>query len=113
MCGGVLDPCPPLHLYNSRYREDPSSQFPNCWDRNDTVSATSECRDPDTGDITENCVEIGYTSTAYIMDCKNEDDMNGGTFVGTPPGDPNANSQVKTRFRFRLSNGRNIYSVQW
>ena len=100
---------------NSRYRKIPSSQFPNCWDRNDTVSATSECRDPDTGNITENCVEIGYTSTAYIMDCKDENDMNCGTFVELhAPGDPKVLNEVKLKQGFvsgyRMTGISTVYS---
>lgn len=102
---------------NSRYRKIPSSQFPNCWDRNDTVSATSECRNPSTGDITENCVEIGYTSTAFIMDCKNENDSNCGTFVELhAPGDPKILNEVKLKQGFvsgyRMTGISTVHSQQ-
>ena len=57
-----------------------SELTPTCWDRNSTVNTGGSCRHPETGEETESCLEIGYSSTGYIMRCTVAD-PNCGTFI--------------------------------
>jgi hypothetical protein len=46
-----------------------NTDTPVCWDRNDTVIAHGACRDPQTGVRGDRCLEIGFSQTAFIVEC--------------------------------------------
>ena len=46
-----------------------SSNRPGCLDNNQTVNALKGCQDPVTGEDMPTCVQVGYSSTAFIPQC--------------------------------------------
>ena len=59
---------------------------PPCWDHNTTVNATNGCVDAN-GFGYPTCLAIGYTSTAFIVQCggNSKDDEHCGTFIELHP----------------------------
>lgn len=59
----------------------PFAIMPNCWNYNDTMDAASTCRTPRGGAVIKFCMELGFTTTAFIMECANK--WNGNSHCGT------------------------------
>eukprot|EP00941_MAST-03F_sp_MAST-3F-sp1_P004129 g4129.t1 len=66
-CDG--DGVPTYDCVGKNYRRVRNSLTPRCWDRNDTVVAHGKCRDPVSGLPQDRCMEIGYSQTAFIVEC--------------------------------------------
>lgn len=64
-CQGASDPV--FDCVAKNYARRRSVQSPQCWDRNDTVVGYSDCRDPETGTPQLRCLEVAFTSTAYVV----------------------------------------------
>jgi hypothetical protein len=66
---------------------------PVCWDHNATISGAQSCVDVD-GHIQYNCVNVGFSSTAFIVQC--QDGQPCGTFIEVHrSGDNKILSQVR------------------
>eukprot|EP00939_MAST-03C_sp_MAST-3C-sp1_P004524 g4524.t1 len=79
------------------YRKIATTEVPDCWDRNDTVNAMNPCRSVDSDGVSvETCLEVGYSSTAYVMTCREQESNNCGTFLEIhQPGNPYVISETK------------------
>jgi len=87
--------CVGLRARRQRFRT-----FPVCWDRNESVSALDSCLAPLDGRTVPNCVALGYSQTALIVECNNQfrNDPHCGTFLEIhKPGDEEVLAATKLR----------------
>jgi hypothetical protein len=97
---------PDVGCVERRMRRVDATLTPECWNYNDTVVAGIRCRAPFDGSILEACVELGFTQTAWIVECggKYATDPHCGTFLEIHlPGDPTI--LAETRLRGQLTSG--------
>ena len=80
-CTDVYTPDP--HCIVERVRRTDYPVNPVCWNFNDTIIAGRTCRAPRDGTVINYCLELGFTQTAYIVECggRFKNDPHCGTFL--------------------------------
>jgi hypothetical protein len=80
-CTDVYTPDP--HCLVERVRRTDYPVLPRCWNHNDTVLAGVPCRAPKDGSPIGMCLELGFTQSAYIVECggRYKNDPHCGTFL--------------------------------
>ncbi len=78
-CIGLYNPSPSCIAAN--VAKQPYSIMPVCWNYNTSMDGMGSCRAPRDGTPLTFCIEVAYTSTAFIMECANQ--WNGDPHCGT------------------------------
>lgn len=80
-CLGEGDPFP--SCIAERVARKESDMYPRCWNFNTSIVADGTCRAPSDGTVMPLCMEVGYTQTAYVVECDNEyrDNAHCGTYL--------------------------------
>jgi hypothetical protein len=80
-CTAEFEPDP--HCLASRIRRESYPFLPRCWNFNETVVAGMPCRAPRNGAPLGACLELGFSQTAYIVECggRYKNDAHCGTFL--------------------------------
>lgn len=77
-CKGINKPY--TFCLGKNYALKRSTQLPPCTDHNGTINSLSPCFFPN-GTESKHCVQVGYTSTAFIPQCIDNNDPHCGTFL--------------------------------